>query len=278
MCALEMATELSRRLGKALGSSLVRVVLFGSTARGDREPGSDIDILVVVRDRVERARELVPEIALQLAEERCWPAWPELLVLSMDEYNRMAREGRYIINALAEEGLVLYDDGSGELEDPSPGPSEAELEEHLARALSLIMSAVRDVEEQDRGLLLRGYESAFARAFEAVENLVRALVKSQGYQRLPRRHGGWLTLFARDFVRPGAVPQELWEAVSAMARRRPEITYGVARAGREEALQALKTALELFRLAVELLAEAGLLEPSKRDGYLRAAEGVRLPA
>ena len=277
MNALEVAVELSRRLREALGSSLVRVVLFGSTARGDREQGSDIDILVVVRGQVERARTLALKMALQLAGERYWPAWPELLVLSVDEYNRMAREGRYIINALVEEGLVIYDDGSGELEDPSPGPSEAELEEHLARALSLIMSAARDVEEQDRGLLLRGYESAFVRAFEAVENLVRALVKSRGYQRLPRRHGGWLMLFARDFVRPGVVPREIWEAVSAMARRRPEIVYGVARAGRGEALQALRTALELFRLAVELLTEAGLLEPSKRDDYLSAAEKVRLP-
>jgi predicted nucleotidyltransferase len=36
-------------LEQRFGADLVSVVLFGSRARGDAKPGSDIDVLVVVR-------------------------------------------------------------------------------------------------------------------------------------------------------------------------------------------------------------------------------------
>ena len=49
-------------LERHFGDRLVSVVLFGSRARGEARPGSDIDILVVVRglpaDRLERHRAL----------------------------------------------------------------------------------------------------------------------------------------------------------------------------------------------------------------------------
>jgi len=53
----EMAiAEFVRRLRSALGSHLVDIRLFGSVARGDAEPDSDIDILVIVQPDHERAR------------------------------------------------------------------------------------------------------------------------------------------------------------------------------------------------------------------------------
>jgi predicted nucleotidyltransferase len=42
--------ELKERLGALYGDRLLSVVLFGSQARGDAEAGSDIDVLVVLRD------------------------------------------------------------------------------------------------------------------------------------------------------------------------------------------------------------------------------------
>lgn len=54
----EILAELRRRLEQLYGSRLVRLVLFGSQARGDAEPGSDIDVLVVLEGPVDPIAEI----------------------------------------------------------------------------------------------------------------------------------------------------------------------------------------------------------------------------
>lgn len=54
----EILVELRRRFGKLYGLRLVRLVLFGSRARGDAEPDSDIDILVVLEGQVDAVAEI----------------------------------------------------------------------------------------------------------------------------------------------------------------------------------------------------------------------------
>jgi len=50
--------ELHRRFEALYGERLVRMVLFGSQARGDAEPGSDIDVLVVLKGTVSPGEEI----------------------------------------------------------------------------------------------------------------------------------------------------------------------------------------------------------------------------
>ena len=55
--------ELRRRLELLHGTRIAQMMLFGSKVRGDAEPGSDIDILVVLRDRVSPCEEIARPIA-----------------------------------------------------------------------------------------------------------------------------------------------------------------------------------------------------------------------
>jgi uncharacterized protein len=50
--------ELRRRFEALYGERLVQMILFGSQARGDAVPGSDIDILVVLKDPVQPGEEI----------------------------------------------------------------------------------------------------------------------------------------------------------------------------------------------------------------------------
>ncbi len=45
----KIAEEFGKEVSKLLGDKLVRVVLFGSVARGEERENSDIDVLIIVR-------------------------------------------------------------------------------------------------------------------------------------------------------------------------------------------------------------------------------------
>jgi predicted nucleotidyltransferase len=53
-----LLTELRSRFEALYGPRLVRLVLFGSQARGDAEPGADIDVLVVLEGAVRPGEEI----------------------------------------------------------------------------------------------------------------------------------------------------------------------------------------------------------------------------
>jgi predicted nucleotidyltransferase len=50
--------EFRRGLEALYGARLVEVVLFGSRARNDADPDSDIDVMIVLRNRVDSTKEI----------------------------------------------------------------------------------------------------------------------------------------------------------------------------------------------------------------------------
>ena len=53
-----VAQELRRELETLYGNRLMKMLLFGSEARGEAEPGSDIDVLIVLQGQVRPGEEI----------------------------------------------------------------------------------------------------------------------------------------------------------------------------------------------------------------------------
>ncbi|MCX7635373.1 MAG: nucleotidyltransferase domain-containing protein [Syntrophales bacterium] len=97
--------ELKRRLVEVAGPQLVRMVLYGSRARGDDDANSDTDIAVIVRD-------LTPQM-----KRRLWDAVADVeltylcplstLILSEADFQHLKNHRRRIALDIEREGLPL---------------------------------------------------------------------------------------------------------------------------------------------------------------------------
>ncbi len=81
-----------------------KIILFGSYARGNPTPDSDVDLLIVW-DTEKPRRERVVEISL-LFSPRPFPL--DLLVMTPEEIER-AREENFFIAEILEQGILLYE-------------------------------------------------------------------------------------------------------------------------------------------------------------------------
>jgi len=97
--------ELKTRWRDLLGERMLKLVLFGSRARGDYSRESDIDIAVVVReltrDMKGRMLDVVAEIELKHLISL------STLIFSEEEFERLKKRERRIALDIEEEGVPL---------------------------------------------------------------------------------------------------------------------------------------------------------------------------
>jgi predicted nucleotidyltransferase len=98
------------------GDQVVSVVLYGSVARGTAGPGSDVDLLLILREApLEYWKRLQPllRVLRRLRKEQCWKTLEEqgwtpfvsVMVLSLEE----AKQNRYLYLDMLDEAKILVD-------------------------------------------------------------------------------------------------------------------------------------------------------------------------
>ena len=111
----ESEARLERRLWRdlvqAAGPTLRSMVLFGSRARGDHGPGSDLDLLVVVAEtaNLDDVRYAILETGMRYGLSA------EATMVSMDQLPRWARHARELWENILAEGLAIAGLDLGEL-------------------------------------------------------------------------------------------------------------------------------------------------------------------
>ena len=94
-----------RRLHHAYGQVVQRTMLFGSQARGDSGPDSDIDILIIVDEESWPLRDAVSAIAARVSLEYAVLIGPR--VIGQERWQRMARERFSFYENVARESIPL---------------------------------------------------------------------------------------------------------------------------------------------------------------------------
>lgn len=95
-------------LGKALGSNLEQVILYGSRARGDEDPDSDLDVLVVLRNAGRSDREEIHRIAYQLMWDREFQPLISLNIIDREHYLLLREADSSYLGNILREGKPLW--------------------------------------------------------------------------------------------------------------------------------------------------------------------------
>jgi predicted nucleotidyltransferase len=96
--------ELRRGYEQLYGARLTSLILFGSQARGDAEPGSDIDVLVVLKGRVNAYEEI--QRTSQFDADLCMKHSIVIACVYISEEEYLRRQGPLLRNVRREGVLV----------------------------------------------------------------------------------------------------------------------------------------------------------------------------
>jgi uncharacterized protein (UPF0332 family)/predicted nucleotidyltransferase len=169
----------AKALGDALPQDVLEVRLFGSRARGDAKPWSDVDLLVVARDAASAERIRQATASLRLS---CWSdEFPGLtcVVLEEADFRRHQATHSLLYRDVRDQGVPLWSSSTDLWNEEGVGPMNREWDVlfHLDQAERALQSAKRDLAAQEAGgAASRAYYAAFHAASAALltENIERA--------------------------------------------------------------------------------------------------------
>ena len=101
---MELAQSMAQRIVQEFSPR--KVILFGSTARGEASPNSDIDLLVVLDCKREQKREMQVAIRKEL---RGFKAPKDIVVASPEDLEKYKDAWWTIYYPALREGVVLYE-------------------------------------------------------------------------------------------------------------------------------------------------------------------------
>lgn len=97
--------EFKRRIEQRFPGELVRLIVFGSQARGDATAESDIDVLVVIKSENWRLGDEIRAVGYHLELEH--GVVLSIQVISSDHYERIRANETQFFQVLEREGVIV---------------------------------------------------------------------------------------------------------------------------------------------------------------------------
>jgi len=104
----KVKTELDNIVNTLVDTGIVsQIFLFGSYARGEETPDSDIDLCVLTPVRDRRPIDIIIDLRMKLCEVKTMPM--DLLAYNQDDFWGHAKRTTSFEHTIAEEGVTLYE-------------------------------------------------------------------------------------------------------------------------------------------------------------------------
>ncbi|GBU20985.1 hypothetical protein R80B4_00872 [Fibrobacteres bacterium R8-0-B4] len=101
-------TELDRIVNTLAETGIVtKIILFGSYAKGEENPNSDIDLCVLTTVRDRRSVDVTADLRLKLWNVQTMPM--DLFALNQDDFYARAKRPTTFQYEIANNGVLLYD-------------------------------------------------------------------------------------------------------------------------------------------------------------------------
>ena len=103
----QMATDLKERITTAISTHLSRLIVFGSRARGDAAPDSDLAVVALVDNREPELERRLDDIAYDVMWDHDFRPIISLKVFSETEFTTAARKGFSFYRHIVNEGVAV---------------------------------------------------------------------------------------------------------------------------------------------------------------------------
>ena len=243
-----LLAELERRLERRFGARFVALYLFGSRARGDHEPDSDVDVAVVLDQEMPQpfdvTREILEETYDLLLDTGYYiQPWP-LEKGSLDD----PRSHPYpqISRAVLRDGARI-----GRPLRPHR-PHRAAQRDTYRVTEDLLRRARQAVQSAKTLLSTSDLNGAVNRAYYAMFYAAHAALAHRGVEAAISKHGTVVALFGQHLVKTRLLPRSLGTSLNQMLELRQKADYGGTGVTPVDAERGLSQA-EAFVAAVERL-------------------------
>lgn len=240
---LNAAAEFAARLlNSPVGDRVARILLFGSVARGEASPESDVDLLVIGAGDLESLYKHAEDLAFEMILQGSDYISPMVFGVSDAAYPQT-----WFLYTALQHGQEVFQMNKAELR-------RKEAQGWWVLAGEYLQQARRAAQDGSFRLAVDG-------AYNAAELAVKGLLVLR-LEQLPTSHGGLIRVFGREYVITGEVERLVGHRLSTALDLR-----GKARYNREAKITAEHVA-EVAALAQEVV---GLLE--KTLSALEASNG-----
>jgi len=229
-------------LERALPGRVQRLILYGSKARGDAHPESDVDLLVVVDSRTPEVEDTIVDLTTRVHWED--GVYLEVLDMTPADLTAQCALGTPFIRNVASEGIPLK--GEPVMVTTKGKPEEVARQFLLsARSRLRVARAAWDIEE---------YGQAMSLVYYAFLDAADAALAARGIR--TRSHAGTVSLFGLHFVRTGEVDAKYERWFRRALKYRLEADYERRRDFTPEWVeQAIAQAEEFIHVIETLLAK-----------------------